>query len=83
MDFKRKYHYPTIDEVGVKVPAGCIDELFRAGWDHSIRGGNLTEREHLKKSFRYGFREARLYLNEVRRARGVVPFPMKAQLKAR
>lgn len=79
-----QYHYPTIDEVGIKVPAGLKEDLFRDGWNHSIRGGHLTDiKVHFKKSFRYGFRAARLYLNDVRKSRGIIPFPMKGRMKTK
>lgn len=77
------YVYPTIDSLGIRVPPGLNEEMFRAGFDHSIRGGQITKREHLKKSFRYGFREGRLYLNEYRKQHGIYAFPMKGRIKTR
>lgn len=77
-----EYQYPTFEEVGITVPIGIKEDLFREGWNHSIRGGHLTDiKHHFKKSFRYGFREARLYLDYVRRQRGIIPFPMKGKMK--
>ncbi len=73
-------NYPTLEDANISIPYGVKEDLFREGWDHSIRGGNLTEKEHFKKSFRYGFRTAKLYLNEVRKSEGIIPFPMKGKM---
>lgn len=78
-----EYVYPTIDDLGIKVPAGLNEELFRQGFNHSIRGGHLTQREHFKKSFRFGFREGRLYLDRYRKENGIIAFPMKRRMSTR
>jgi hypothetical protein len=76
--------YPTLEDANVSIPYGVKEDLFREGWDHSLRGGQLTDiTKHFKKSFRYGFRTAKLYLNDVRKAEGIIPFPMKQKMSTR
>ena len=78
------HNYPTLEDAGILIPPNVKEDLFREGWDHSIRGGHLTDiNNHFKKSFRYGFRTAKLYLNEVRKAQGIIPFPMKGKISTR
>jgi len=74
---------PTDPECfGIKVPP-CIDEdLFRQGFAHSIRGGQLTDiKLHFKKSFGAGFREARLILRDIRKTQGVHEFPRTGKIR--
>lgn len=80
-DLRRNISKKDIKEVTVVVPAYVIEELYIAGYEHSMRGGNLTKREHFKASFRLGFRTAKLELKEIRRRRGIIDFPMNAKVK--
>ena len=54
-----------------------------AGFEHALKGGHLTEAEYFRRSFRLGFRAAKLYLREVRRRRGILDFPMRARIRLR
>ena len=65
----------------IQVPAGLIEENYKAGFQHSVSGGQMSKREHFKKSFRLGFRAGRLYLREVRRNQGIIEFPMKGKIR--
>lgn len=76
-----RYVYPEPQDVGVAIPAHLIGDRFRAGFLHALQGGNLLKAEHLKLSFREGFRAGKLYLRELRRLGGVVNFPKLGKLK--
>ena len=72
---------PTPKEVGVTVPGAVNEELYQQGWEHGLVSNQLTKREHLKASFREGFRAAKLYLKALRSQRGLTVLPMKARIK--
>ncbi len=74
------YRYPTPRDIGVRIPPHLREKRFRAGFEHALKGGHLTEVEYFRLSFRMGFRTAKLYLREVRRQRGVLEFPFRARV---
>lgn len=76
-------HYPTPEEVGLRIAPHLRGERYRAGFRHALRGGQITRSEHLRLSFREGFRAAKLYLREYRRAQGIVAFPFRARVRLR
>lgn len=76
------WYYPTPQEVGISVPPYLIESRFRNGFQHALRGAQITRREQLRLSYREGYRAGKLYLRKLRRARGIIEFPFKAQLKA-
>lgn len=78
-----RHRYPSPHEAGVKIPAYLIEDRFRAGFGHGLRGGQLDHVEYFRRSFRLGFRAAKLYLREVRRSRGVLHFPGPYRLRLR
>jgi len=71
--------YPTPREVGIHRPH-VIKELFNAGFEHAMRGGNITETKHLKLSFREGFRAAKLHIREIRKQQGIQNFPLQGRI---
>lgn len=74
--------YPKATEVLTGIPTHVKRDLFEDGFQHSIRGGQLTDpKVHFKMSFREGFRAGRLYLKELRRQQGVVEFPLQGKIK--
>lgn len=75
--------YPTPRDIGLKVPPHLRESRFNAGFEHGLKGGHLTEAEYFRRSFRLGFRTAKLYLREVRRQRGILDFPMRARFRLR
>jgi hypothetical protein len=75
--------YPTPRQIGLKLPADLIEHRFNAGFEHALRGGHLTQVEYFRRSFRLGFRSAKLYLREVRRRRGIVEFPIRGRVRLR
>lgn len=75
------YHYPTPAEVGIKIPRYLLSDRFCAGFDHGLKGGQLDNVEYFRRSFRLGFRAAKLYLREARRAQGVLQFPARYRFK--
>ena len=75
--------YPIPQEVGIQIPAHLIEERFRSGFLHALKGGQLNKAEFLRQSFREGFRAGKLYLREVRRSMDIVEFPMKAKVHMR
>ncbi len=75
--------YPTPRDIGLKIPPDIRENRFNAGFEHALKGGHLTEVEYFRRSFRLGFRAAKLYLREVRRRRGILDFPMRACIRLR
>lgn len=75
--------YPSPQEVGIIIPPYLKEADFCRGFEWSLRGKQICRAEHLRRSFRLGFRAGKLYLNELRRAQGIIPFPMKAQMRLR
>lgn len=77
------YRYPSPPEAGIKIPRHLLADRFTAGFDHGLKGGQLDHIEYLRRSFRLGFRAAKLHLREVRRQRGVIQFPARYKLRLR
>ncbi len=73
--------YPTPKQIGVKLPADLIEHRFNAGFDHALKGGHLTQVQYFRRSFRLGFRCAKLYLRNVRRRRGIVEFLIRGRIR--
>lgn len=73
--------YPEPQEVGIRIPPQLIAERYCAGFRHALKGGQIRRVEHLRRSFREGFRAGKLYLREVRRLRGVLTFPVQGRLR--
>ena len=71
--------YPTPRDIGLRIPPSPRETRFNAGFEHALKGGQLTKVEYFRRSFRLGFRVAKLYLREVRRHRGILDFPMRAR----
>ena len=78
-----RHSYPKTHDIGLKIPPDLRSERFEAGFKHALKGGNLTEAEYFRRSFRLGFRAAKLYLREVRRHRGILDFPMRGRMRLR
>ena len=74
-----RYVYPTPRGIGLKIPPDIRENRFNAGFEHALKGGHLTEVEYFRRSFRLGFRAAKLYLREVRRQRRILDFPLRAR----
>ena len=77
------YTYPTPRDIGVQIPPDIRENRFNAGFEHAMKGGHLTEVEYFRRSFRLGFRAAKLYLRQVRRQRGILDFPLRARIRLR
>jgi len=75
--------YPTPQEIGIKLAPHLVQTRFDAGFKHALRGGHLTEVEYLRRSFRLGFRSAKLYLRELRRRGGILEFPFQGRIRLR
>jgi hypothetical protein len=75
-----RYQYPEPADVGIKIPAHLMKQRFRGGFLHALKGGQITEVEQLRLSFREGYRAGKLYLRHVRRKQGIIEFPFKAKL---
>ncbi len=78
-----RYRYPHPREVGIKIPPYLLEGRFCAGFAHALRGGQLDRVAYLRRSFRLGFRAAKLYLREVRRRQGILEFPARYRIRAR
>lgn len=77
------YRYPSPPEAGVRIPSHLIADRFSAGFNRGLKGGQLDDVEYFRRSFRLGFRAAKLYLREVRRQRGVLQFPARYRMRLR
>jgi len=77
------HRYPTPRDIGLKIPRDMRAGRFEEGFKHALKGGHLTEIEYFRRSFRLGFRAAKLYLCEVRRHRGILDFPMRGHIRLR
>lgn len=77
------YYYPTPRVLGLKIPPELREGRFNAGFEHALKGGHLTEVEYFRRSFRLGYRAAKLYLRELRRRRGIVEFPRRVRVRLR
>lgn len=77
------HHYPTPQEIGLKISPTLRKDRFNAGFSHALQGGQLDHASCFRLSFRMGFRAAKLYLREVRRSRGILQFPFKARFRFR
>ena len=78
-----RYTYPTPREIGLKIPVYLRENRFNAGFEHALKGGHLTEVEYFRRSFRQGFRAAKLFLRNERHRRGILDFPLRARLRIR
>ena len=76
-------YYPSPNEVGIAIPAHLREDRFCHGFSHALKGGQITQVEHLKLSFREGYRCGKLYLRELRRQQGILQFPMRARIRMR
>jgi len=72
--------YPSPDELGVKVPPHVVRASFYAGFQHALAGGQLCKLEHLKLSFREGYRAGKLVIRARRGESGVVDFPLQGRI---
>lgn len=77
------HRYPNPAEAGIRIPAHLLIDRFTAGFDHALKGGHLDHVEYFRRSFRLGFRAAKLYVREVRRQRGVLEFPARYRMRLR
>jgi len=75
------YRYPAPHDVGIRIPGNLIEARFKQGFRHAIGGGQLCAVEHLRLSFREGFRSGKCYARGLRRARDVLDFPMRARVR--
>ena len=76
-----KIELPTPEEVGIKPAAVLHRDKYEAGFKHALMGDNLTDPEHLKRSFCEGFRAGKLYLRKLHQERGIYSFPMTGKIK--
>ena len=74
-----KQHYPTPHDLGLVIPLDLRKDRFDAGFRHGLEGGQLHRVEYFRRSFRLGFRAAKLYLREVRRQCGILEFPLRVK----
>lgn len=78
-----RYALPTPEDAGVKIPPDLREDRFCAGFEHALKGGQLSSAECLRRSFRLGYRAAKLYLRELHKQQGILSFPIQGRLKIR
>ena len=77
------FKYPEPQDLGIRIPRTLIKDRFRSGFQHALKGGQLNRVEYFRLSFREGFRAGKLYLRELRRAQGIVNFPLQGKMRFR
>lgn len=77
------FKYPEPKDLGIRIPRTLIKDRFRSGFRHALTGGKLNRVEYFRLSFREGFRAGKLYLRELRRAQGIVNFPVQGKMRFR
>lgn len=77
------YHYPTPAETGIRIPPHLMADRFSAGFEHALKGGQLNQVGYFRRSFRLGYRAAKLYVREVRRSRGIRELPVRLRVRLR
>lgn len=77
------YFYPKPQDVGIEVPVFLRQDRFCAGFEHALKGGQLSKVEYLRRSFRLGYRAAKLYGRELRRQQGILCFPIQHRFRVR
>ncbi len=77
------HSYPQPEDVGIKIPVNLIKERFCRGFSHALHGKQLMRCEHLKLSFREGYRAGKLFLKERRKKMNIIEFPFKAKIAMR
>ena len=70
-------HYPKPQDVGLSIPPDLVPSRYCDGFEHALKGGQLRRADHLRRSFRAGFRAAKLYLRFYRRQHGIIDFPVR------
>jgi hypothetical protein len=75
--------YPNPRELGIDLPTPVRERRFNAGFRHALRGGQLDQVRYFRRSFRLGYRAAKLYLRELRRRQGILQFPLRARMRLR
>ncbi len=78
-----RHTLPTPEDAGVKIPPDLRGGRFCAGFDHALKGGQLSSAECLQRSFRLGYRAAKLYLRQLHKQQGTLSFPIQGRLKIR
>ena len=83
MEAGMRHTYPQPEDVGIKIPLYLIKDRFRQGFSHALHGRQITRSEHLKLSFREGYRAGKLFLKELRKENNILEFPFKAKVAMR
>lgn len=78
-----RYTLPTLQDAGVKIPPDLTEDRFCAGFEHALKGGQLSSAECFRRSFRLGYRAAKLYLRQLHKQQGILSFPIQGRLKIR
>ena len=78
-----RYTLPTPKDAGLKIPPDLREDRFCAGFEHALKGGQLSSAECFRRSFRLGYRAAKLYLRELHKQQGILSFPIQGRLKIR
>ncbi len=60
-----RYTLPTPEDAGVKTPPDLREDRFCAGFEHALKGGQLSSAECFRRSFRLGYRAAKRYLRQL------------------
>jgi hypothetical protein len=74
---------PSPAETGIRVPPHLMTDRFTSGFEHALRGGQLDQVDYFRRSFRLGFRAAKLYAREQRRQRGLLQLPVRYRARLR
>ncbi len=78
-----RYTLPTPEDAGVKIPPDLREDRFCAGFEHALKGGQLSSAECFRRSFRLGDRAAKLYLCQLHKQQGILSFPIPGRVQIR
>lgn len=76
-----QHTYPEPQDVGINIPTHLRTDRFCNGFKHALKGGQITEVKQLRLSFREGYRAGKLYLRDLRKAMGIVNFPIQGRIR--
>jgi len=68
------------EDYGISIPNDADEELFREGFAQGMSSSTLHV---FKKSYRYGFRAARLLQKRIRAKSGIANFPLQGKIKVK
>ena len=80
---RMRYTLRTLEDAGVKLTPDLTEDRLCAEDEHALKGGQLSGAECFRRSFRLGYRAAKLYVRQLHKQQGILSFPIQGRLKIR